>query len=162
MSIHIVHTPAVVVSNTRALVRANNTSGQSIAHNTLSQITGWSETFDAGNNFSSNVFTAPRAGKYRVIGALKWAASVWAAADSYILSIRKNGAVLVNAARTLESATSVANSMSINDVVDCVASDTIDIAITQANVLTSTKTLDTVSANNYLVIEEVDLTTTNS
>ncbi|MBB4805314.1 hypothetical protein HNP38_000586 [Chryseobacterium defluvii] len=64
--------PLVITAPAKALVNAYKSSSQSISNNTVTIITGWTETADTiiGNsgdfNASSGIFTAPRDGFYLV------------------------------------------------------------------------------------------------
>ena len=49
-----------------SLARAYLTSNQAINNNEITKVSGYTESFDAGSNFSSDKFTAPVAGYYQI------------------------------------------------------------------------------------------------
>lgn len=65
--------------NTRAYVRAGNTSGQSIPDNTTTTVTNWTEASDTTGSFdaTTGIFTAPRTGFYAVNLKLLYGSQAW-------------------------------------------------------------------------------------
>lgn len=147
------------VLSTQSLVRAENTSGTSLANNTAVKIDFVTETFDTTGewNNSTNVFTATNAGYYRVTCQLRLGSvNSWVVGNAFNLSLYKNGSSYC----TLGSTACWASGGSSNGVfvagttlIQLSATNTLEIYANQDS--GSTRTLNTTAGFNWLCIERI-------
>jgi hypothetical protein len=147
------------VLSTQSLVRAENTSGTSLANNTAVKIDFVTETFDTTGewNNSTNVFTATNAGYYRVTCQLRLAnVSTWTVGTAFNLNLYKNGVSYC----TLGNTSCWASGGSSNSVfvagttlIQLAATNTLEIYANHDS--GSTKSLATGAGVNWLCIERI-------
>ena len=82
-----------VVAGTQSFM-VTNSSNQSVSDNTFTKVTLDAEQFDVGNNFASNKYTAPAAGKYLFAWCLAFATNGSYGCDNGFSRIYKNGSVI--------------------------------------------------------------------
>lgn len=140
-----------------AEVLMDSPTSQTVANNSVTQVTNWTSRQNVGNHFNATtgVFTAPRAGKYRVSAAAHFAAgtSFTAAGQEVAIITRKNGAqdrilrIPVSAACTIQPSTSC-----LTYTITLAAGDTLDICVYQTGgASTSTAASD---PNTFVSISE--------
>lgn len=123
-----------VSTTASAKVFAINTSAQSIANNTNAVVTGWTAVTNQNSNFvaSTGVFTAPRAGFYQISGAIGFVSSAFTAGQNVAVVILKNGSMLVQGARVVETTVTTAqDAPPVSVMVQLAAGDTVSIAAFQ-------------------------------
>lgn len=129
---------------------ANNTSAQNTGNAAFAQTTFGTEEWDTGNNFASNTFTAPVAGKYHFDGHVGLSGTT---ATILIVSLFKNGS---EAKRGTDirgiSASAVAGNVSATMLL--AVSDTVDVRSFGSAAIA----IDTAAANCYFSGYLVSLT----
>lgn len=136
-------------------LKYRNVAGTSIT-NTLVPVPYTTLVYDNTQSaWVTNIFTAPRLGKYRVTIAGRFASGSFTAGSSANTRFRKNG-TLSDFISVVEKQTSFTAPFSFgtgSTTVDLAAGDTLDIQIV-SNEGTS-RTLDTTPGINYIIIEEI-------
>lgn len=140
-------------------MQAGNTSGQTIANNTLTTLTGWTTAFDTTSMFaaSTGIYTVPVTGYYQVCGGMGYNSATWAAATACLLIIFQNSSPMFESVRTLDGAvTTTIFPPTVSGLLFCKAGDTISLQVLQAQggnltLYTGTRDLNT----NYFTIAKV-------
>ena len=87
--------PAQIASSESVLVRATQSSGQSIANTGAGIDLTWNNiVYDSHGSFNgaTGEFTAPISGKYKVLSRIRFASNAWTVANEASLVLVKNGA----------------------------------------------------------------------
>jgi hypothetical protein len=102
-----------------------NGTDQTVPANTLTQLTWPHEIFDNGSNFASNTFTSPYPGKYFVT-AMGGCANATSGCSIWLI---KNGSAQIATGYQGNATTSAGGNITVSDVLDLAAGDTITASI---------------------------------
>jgi hypothetical protein len=149
LGIHRLSGPSAIAATESVNARYSSATGS--VTSTAAAVSFTSKSFDSHNSYSGSTFTAPTSGKYQVNAALLIAGTFATNSTSSIL-IYKNGANYSNVA--VVSAGAPANmNMTISDIVNCNAGDTIQIFVASNGTSVSLSTGD--QTRNYLSLARV-------
>jgi hypothetical protein len=149
LGIHRLSGPSAIAATESVNARYSSATGS--VTSTAAAVSFTSKSFDSHNSYSGSTFTAPTSGKYQVNAALLIAGTFATNSTSSIL-IYKNGANYSNVA--VVSAGAPANmNMTISDIVNCNAGDTIQIFVASNGTSVSLSTGD--QTRNYLSLTKV-------
>lgn len=141
--------------NSLAKVIADTPTAQSVANNTVTDVTNWTERVDTGSNFNptTGVFTAPRTGHYIVSGVVSYASAAQAVGSEASALLYKNGSQARAARFVVAAAATLAlQSPYVTVDIDLAANDTLKLSAFQ----TSGGAVNTVSnINTVFTIVEV-------
>jgi hypothetical protein len=136
-------------------VRAVQSSGQSIPHNTITVLT-WdtSKTYDTHNalNPSTGVFTSTKSARYKIDLATLFTGAAWTAGNLHVLYIYKNGVAYSMAYRSVQAAGTFNVYSSLTDSVRLNAGDTLDFRIVHTR--GSSTVIQADAVHNHVVITE--------
>ncbi|MFM0513098.1 complement C1q domain-containing protein [Paraburkholderia sp. RL17-373-BIF-A] len=131
-----------------------NANTQSFAASTAATVTGWVSLFDANSNFngSTGVFTAPSTGYYLVSGQLMLSVSTATVGTTFQVSVRKNGAVVVNGWGSVAAAGQNQLPVPFSILLSLTAGDTVDVQGKQTS--SGSLTLVGGASTNFLSITQ--------
>ncbi len=149
--------PAQVQAPEIITARYSTNAGQSILNNTISIIDYEDKSYDDHGCVSTGAswkFTCPRAGKVRVNAEATLASNAgWGLGETAYLSVFKNAVEFGRGPYDSPATATLVVDLSVGDVVDVLAGDTIDIRIFQLS--GGTIALDTTSVRNFVSINYV-------
>ena len=138
---------AAGVGINQVVMQATSTSVQSITDNTATKVTNWSANIDTATGFASNTYTIPYAGYYKVEATLIFTSDD-GAFDGQVY-VYQNGSATITGYDFHQAVTGNMTIM-VQGVLNCAASDTVDIYIKQ-NVGASLALLGTGANTNWSV-----------
>ncbi|MBR8007125.1 hypothetical protein [Burkholderia vietnamiensis] len=133
-----------------------NTSGQSIANNTLATVTNWTKTSDRVNanfNASTGVFTAPATGWYQISGQLTFSGAAGVVNAQYSAAIVANSVAVTEGTVFQQSTSTTLVSVPFSAVVSLTSGQTLQVQAYQNT--GSARTLSTTAALTYVSINRL-------
>lgn len=137
----------------RAAVRAYKSDSNTAAPTSYAKVTFGTENFDIGGNFASSTFTAPRAGRYLISSTCGGTSTGSSSSRSISIAIYKNGTLYSEAHTAKPGGSSLPASVSITDILDLSANDTIEIYVQTSSA--SEFTYNTGEKNTFISIAEL-------
>lgn len=126
--------PAVIAATESVNARYTTVTGQTIATSTATTMTGWVKDYDSHNAFSSTTYTVPVSGKYEIHCSALFAGTSMATGGVHAtLYIVKNGSTVSVAEGESNVNVNEGASVTLSDILNFVAGDTIVLQISQGN-----------------------------
>ncbi len=118
----------------------------------LANITYTTSDFDTHGAYASGTYTVPTSGVYNVRANVSVTATTVAAGNAAIMQVNKNGSAYANSQIVAGAATSKPLILNIDDLVKCVAGDTITV---QVSFNGTTPSITSSNTYNFLAINKV-------
>ena len=133
-------------------VAKTGSADQTLTNQTYTKMTFDSEGVDAGNNFASDKYTVPSAGKYFFEAQVKGQSSTDAKIQIFVTAIYKNGTMIVRNHNELTTGYEKMISKNVSVVLDLAASDYMEVYcyLGQASSTTLTVAGDSYGATHFL------------
>jgi len=108
-------------------VTKSSSDDQSISNNTTTKITFDTEGVDAGNNFASNKYTVPSAGKYFFEAQVKGESNLDSKIATFTIYIYKNGSIILANDNELTAGYEKKITKNVSGILDLAASDYLEV-----------------------------------
>lgn len=126
--------PSVIAATESVNARYTNSSGQTIANSTITQINSWTRDFDSHNAFASNAYVVPVSGKYQVNIKLLFAGTSMAAGGVHTTAyIYVNGTAVSSGEGTAVTNASEQAGVNMSDIINVNAGDSITVRLQHSN-----------------------------
>lgn len=155
MSLVRVSGPVSIAMSESVNMLYTNTAGTSIANSGDVNVPFATKSYDSHSAFSGTVYTVPISGKYMVSGTINFTGALYAATNSLIATIYKNGSVaLYGPIVVIAAAITTGVGAPVSGTVPCNAGDTLEIRVSNSRAAGAT-TLNTSAGTNHIEIERV-------
>lgn len=148
--------PATIAANELVACRYTNTAGTTLTKSADNTVPFATKDFDTHGAFVTDTFTAPAAGKYRVVAGLLIAAgATWANGDYIQTEIYKNGASHTGTVWPFNTTYSGAIAAGVQGTLNLLAGDAIKIHTNPTKAAAGNVTLNTSAGFNFVCIERI-------
>ena len=126
--------PSVIAATESVNARYTNSSGQTIANATITQINSWTRDFDSHNAFASNAYVVPVSGKYQVNIKLLFAGTSMSTGGVHPTAyIYVNGTAVSSGEGTAVTNASEQAGVNMSDIINVNAGDSITVRLQHSN-----------------------------